>query len=346
MIKNITLDNFRRFNKLDLKIDSNLIILIGSNAVGKTSVLEAIYLASTLKSPRARETNYLIKENEPFSKVKIETDNKKFQIILSENKKRVSIDNIEIKRARDFVGNLHTVFFSPDDLSLVTSSPAKRRQFLDLELSLLSKKYLDCLSKSKYFLHERNEALKKGASDSIINFLTDSFIEYETLLIKSRIKFINLMNEKLNDIHFEISQGEKLELKYESSIPLENTKEFYMKCLNKDKLLGNSSYGFHRDDFKIYLNNHEAINYSSEGQIRNIAISIKIALVMIYESYLNESPILLLDDVFSELDKSRQTNLIKFLNSRPQTFITTTSLDEIPKELLDKALILKLEKEK
>jgi len=346
MISKISLTNFRRFKKLDLNFSSNLVILIGSNALGKTSVLESIFLVSTLKSPRTSSTFYLIKENEPFSKINLETEKSKYEIILNETRHKASIDDIEIKRSRDFVGNLHTVFFSPSDLNLITGTPSKRRQFLDMELSLLNKKYLDCLSKSKYFLHERNEALKKGEKDSIINFLTDELIYNEKLLVKSRIKFINLLNEKLKEIHSNISSGETLRLEYKSSFPLDNTKEFYLDNLNKDRILKTTNFGFQRDDFKVFLQDKEALNFASEGQIRNIAISIKIALVEIYESYLKESPILLLDDVFSELDKERQRNLINFLNSRPQTFITTTSLDEIPDELLDKAQIIKLEKEK
>jgi len=346
MISNISLTNFRRFDSLTLETNNNLVILVGSNALGKTSVLEAIYLTSTFKSYRSSSTFYLIKENAPFSKINISTDNKKYQVILSNNSKKGLIDNIDIKRARDFVGNLHTVFFSPQDLNLVTGSPSIRRNFLDLELSMLNKKYLDCLSKAKYYLHERNEALKTNTNSKMIDVLTSSLISYETLIVKSRIKFINLLNEKLRDVHFAISNGERLEIKYKMSFPLENTMDYYKESFQKDKVLKTTCQGFHRDDFSILLNDKIASIYSSEGQIRNIAISMKIALVMVYEQYLNESPILLLDDVFSELDKDRQANLIKFLLNRPQTFITTTSLDEITNELLNKALIIKLDKEK
>lgn len=343
MISKLSLTNFRKFDLINLDLNSNLIIFEGSNAIGKTSILESIYLVSTLKSERVNQLNYLIKENKPFSKVVLEDSDNTYQIVLSNESKKCFINNVEIKRSRDFIGNLYSIYFSPQDLNLITGSPNNRRHFLDLELSILNKKYLDTLSNAKYYLKQRNDALKSNADKSIINLLTDSLISEEIKISKSRIKFLNLLNEKLNNIHSTISNGERLELKYVVSYDLENTKDFYNANYEKDKLLKTTTKGFHRDDFKIYLNNLEAQNFASQGQIRNIALSIKLALVELYESYLGKSPLLLLDDVFSELDNKRQENLIRFLLNRDQTFITTTSLESIPKVLLENAKIIKLE---
>ncbi len=342
MIKSISLSNFRKFDKLNIETNKNLVILVGSNAVGKTTVLESIYLASTFKSHRTNDLSDLIKEGKPYAKIFINSDHK-YEVILSQNKKKGLIDGIEQKKASDFVANLHTVIFSPSDLSIVSGSPSVRRHFLDIELSMLNKKYLDCLSKTKYFLKQRNELLKKDNIDlKMLEVLTNQFIESESLIIRSRLKFINLLNQKLNLIHETISNGEKLELKYISTIDLDKAKEIYKLQLKKEMFLKTTTLGFHRDDFEIYLNDHLANAYASQGQMRNIAISIKIALVMVYEQYLGKYPILLLDDVFSELDDSRQSNLVKFLLDKPQTFITTTTLDGVYSELLSKALVIKL----
>ena len=344
MIKRIALSNFRCFNNLNLNLENNLNILVGKNALGKTSVLEAIYLISTLKSIKTNNIDELIKENYPFSKIILEADSN-YQIVLSKGHKSLFINNTAVKKASMFVGNLHTVLFSPNDLLLVSGSPRIRRQFLDRELSMLNKKYLDCLVNAKYFLRQRNEALKKTKDYNMIKFLTSSLVEQELLIIKSRIKFINLLNEKIKEVHKHISGNEDVYLKYVSSIDLDNPLKCYENNLNKDYVMHTTTLGFHRDDIQIYLNDHLANGYCSEGQIRNIAISIKIALIMVYESYLHKTPILLLDDVFSELDKNRKSNLIRFLKDKPQTFITTTSLEEIPDELVKNASIIQLEKE-
>ncbi|MCR5787400.1 MAG: DNA replication and repair protein RecF [Acholeplasmatales bacterium] len=345
MIKRIALNNFRCFDSINLSTTEDLSILVGRNALGKTSVLEAIYLISTLKSIKSSSLDDLIKENAPFAKVLIETDKDMYQVVLTKGHKSLSINNNPIKKSSEFIANLHTVLFSPSDLDLITGSPRIRRNFLDRELSMLNKKYLDCAVNAKFFLKQRNEALKKTSDKNMIKLLTNSFVEQELLLIKSRIKFINLLNEKIKEVHSQIAKNENVYLKYVSTIDINNPLASYEKVINKDIILHTTTLGYHRDDIEIYLNDHLANGYCSEGQIRNIAISIKIALVMVYESYLHESPILLLDDVFSELDKSRKSNLIRFLKERPQTFITTTSLEEIPEELVKNASIIQLEKE-
>ena len=342
MISSISLTNFRKFDKLELNTNKNLVILVGSNAIGKTTVLESIYLASTFKSHRTNSLNDLIKENKPFAKAIIKS-NHNYEVIISMKNKKGLIDGIEQKKASDFVANLHTVIFSPNDLNLITGSPQYRRHFLDIELSMLNKKYLECLSQTKYFLKQRNDYFKNNKQDlKLLDVFTNQFIDSESLIIRSRIKFINLLNDKLNQIHENISNGEKLELIYKPTIDLQNATEIYKKQLQRDMILKTTTLGFHRDDFDIYLNGHKANTFASQGQIRNIAISIKIALVMVYEEYLRESPILLLDDVFSELDENRQSNLVKFLLDKPQTFITTTTLDGVYSDLLRKALVIKL----
>lgn len=340
MVKKLSLTNFRRFENLNLDFDNHLTIFTGGNALGKTSVLEAIYLVSSLKSERCNKLEYLIKFEAPYAKVKLLSEDLNYEVVLSNKSKKYFINNKEIVKASDFVGKLNCIYFSPNDLKLVTGSPEARRRFLNLEISLLNKKYLDSLNKAKYFLKQRNEALKSEAKDSILNLLTDSFVSSSSVISKSRIKFIELLNSKLETIHSQIASNEKIKLKYIPSYDINNPLDDLNNNLNKDKLYKTTTKGYHRDDFKIYLNSMEAINFASEGQIRNIALSIKLALVEVYKDYLSKSPLLLLDDVFSELDKTRQANIIDFVLKSDQTLITTNSLDSIPKELLKNANVI------
>ncbi len=340
MVKKLSLTNFRRFENLKLDFDNHLTIFTGGNALGKTSVLEAIYLVSSLKSERCNKLEYLIKFEAPYAKVRLLSEDLNYEVVLSNKSKKYFINNKEIVKASDFVGKLNCIYFSPNDLKLVTGSPEGRRRFLNLEISLLNKKYLDSLNKAKYFLKQRNEALKSEAKDSILNLLTDSFVSSSSVISKSRIKFIELLNSKLETIHSQIASNEKIKLKYIPSYDINNPLDDLNNNLNKDKLYKTTTKGYHRDDFKIYLNSMEAINFASEGQIRNIALSIKLALVEVYKDYLGKSPLLLLDDVFSELDKTRQANIIDFVLKSDQTLITTNSLDSIPKELLKNANVI------
>ncbi len=340
MVKKLSLTNFRRFENLNLDFDNHLTIFTGGNALGKTSVLEAIYLVSSLKSERCNKLEYLIKFEAPYAKVKLLSEDLNYEVVLSNKSKKYFINNKEIVKASDFVGKLNCIYFSPNDLKLITGSPEGRRRFLNLEISLLNKKYLDSLNKAKYFLKQRNEALKSEAKDSILNLLTDSFVSSSAVISKSRIKFIELLNSKLETIHSQIVSNEKIKLKYITSYDINNPLDDLNNNLNKDKLYKTTTKGYHRDDFKIYLNSMEAINFASEGQIRNIALSIKLALVEVYKDYLGKSPLLLLDDVFSELDKTRQANIIDFVLKSDQTLITTNSLDSIPKELLKNANVI------
>lgn len=340
MLTRCELKNFRKIEKLELDLNHKLTILTGSNAVGKTSVLEAIYLISTLKSERVNKLEYLIKYEAPFSKVKLVDDDTTYEVVLSEKSKKCFINSKEINKARDFVGRFSSVYFSPDDTNLITGTPALRRHFLDLEISMLNKKYLEALVNARFYLKQRNEAIKSEADSTLLNLLTSDFSKESLKITKSRIKFLELLNQKLKNIHPLISNGEDIELVYVESYDLSKPLESITNNLSKDKMFKTTTKGFHRDDFKIYLNHKEAVNYASMGQLKNIALSIKLALVEVYETYLGKSPLLLLDDVFSDLDKSRQANLISFVNKRNQTIITTNYLDVIPNELVNNASVI------
>ncbi len=342
MIKSIELTDFRKFNNATFDLDKNLVFIVGNNAVGKTSILEAIYFMSRIKSQRSNNYRDLIKYDCPFCKVKMTTDSGNFEFVISQNSKLYKKNNIEIKKAKDFFGNTPLILFSPDDINLIKGSPSVRRKFLDMELSLLNKKYLETLGKTNFYLRERNTLLQSDKfDDTMYQIYTKNLCEEEIKIIKSRVKFLNLVNEKINIIHQSIAFGEKIELVYKNTLNLSEPYKSYQNVYIEEKKYKSTCIGYHRDDFKIYLNGIDASRFASEGQMRNIVVSLKIALVLVYEEYLNVSPVLLLDDLFSYLDTNRQQNIIEFLKTRPQTIITTTSLDNF-NSLKDAAYIIKL----
>ena len=345
MINNIHLKNIRLYEDTTLNINNNLVILVGPNACGKTTILESIYLISKAKSHRTNNIENIIKDNEDFGIIEI-NENKKYKMIISKGGKQLLINNVLYKKISDFIGNIKAIMFSPSDLNLVYGSKADRRQFLNTELSIINKKYIYEINKYNKILKERNEILKNYNNDKndILNVITDELIECGKIIYKYREDFINNLNKYIRKIHNDLYK-EDLYLKYVPSIKYDDFDKIYKEKLDYDILTKLTSRGIHRDDFLFVINNNNAISYSSQGQVRSIVLSLKISLLYYMRELFGNNICLLLDDVFSELDNDRVLSLVKFLINENQTFITTTSIDLIPNALKVKAQIIYIEKE-
>lgn len=345
MINNIHLKNIRLYEDTTLNINNNLVILVGPNACGKTTILESIYLISKAKSHRTNNIENIIKDNEDFGIIEI-NENKKYKMIISKGGKQLLINNVLYKKISDFIGNIKAIMFSPSDLNLVYGSKADRRQFLNTELSIINKKYIYEINKYNKILKERNEILKNYTNDKnvILNVITDELIECGKIIYKYREDFINNLNKYIRKIHNDLYK-EDLYLKYVPSIKYDDFDKTYKEKLDYDILTKSTSRGIHRDDFLFVINNNNAISYSSQGQVRSIVLSLKISLLYYMRELFGNNICLLLDDVFSELDNDRVLSLVKFLTNENQTFITTTSIDLIPNTLKVKAQIIYIEKE-
>ncbi|MBE6136816.1 MAG: DNA replication/repair protein RecF [Erysipelotrichaceae bacterium] len=342
MIKNIKLTNFRVFNDLELQTNNSLVILSGKNATGKTSILEAIYLCSTSKSHRVNNLEGIINHGNDFAICEIEA-NKKIKMVISKEGKALYINKNEISKISDFIGNLNVVMFSPYDLCLIQGAKGDRRRFLDLEVSLLDKSYLKASTAYKKVLKERNDLLKGNNLDlKYLDVLTKTLIEYLEIIYKKRIYFINKLNFYLTDITKKM-KIENIKISYNRTFDDDIYKSFKSKE-KLDLMTKVTNIGIHRDDFTIYINDLDASIYASEGQIRTICIALKLALKEYIKEATGEEPILLLDDVFAALDNQRIESLTQYVKGGQQTFITTTSILEIPDELLKNANVLRIEK--
>lgn len=345
MITNIQLKNIRKFDKLILNINSSKVLLFGSNAVGKTSVLESISLASITKSHRTNNLKEIIKENEPFSDIKITYENNLYRVVLSNDGKRVSINNNEKKKLSEYIGLLPTIFFSPSDLDIITSSPTIRRQFLNQEISQYSKNYISNLNLYNKLLQERNLCLKELETDSdtkILDIITSQMIEVEIKIINEREKFVNEINQYINEIHSKINSNEFIKIIYQPSVTINNIYDIYKNKVQSDIISKQTNYGIHRDEIVFLINDKNASKYASQGQIRNVILSTKLSLCKILYKHKNKYPILLLDDVLSELDITRQNNLLKIIDEFGQTFISTADTSSLNNEILKKYQLIKL----
>ena len=341
MINCLRLTNFRLFSKSEFKFDNSLVIFSGKNATGKTTILEAIYLASTSKSHRENDLTNLISNGKNYLKVELEAS-KSYKIVISNDEKSFSINNT-LKKNKEFVGDLNVVMFSPGDLDIINGAKLVRRRFLDLELSLIYKNYLVNLSEYKKYLSERNEILKSNNPDKVyLEVVTTELIRRLEFIYNYRMSFINELNKYLVDISNKLNVP-LINLKYIKTYSDDFEKSFKEK-LDRDILSRTTNIGAHRDDFEIYLGGLNAMVYASEGQKRIICIAIKLALKEYISNKLNKEVVLLLDDVFATLDSERIASLTKYIVNSNQAFITTTSVFEIPDEIIKKAIVIRMDR--
>ena len=347
MINKIILKNVRRFDNLTLNIDSNIVILQGNNATGKTTVLEAISLASITKSHRTNNLKEIIKENQMYSDIKVSYKDKDFRIVLSNVGKMVSINNIEQSKISEYIGEFPTIFFAPSDLDIITSSPTLRRQFLNQEISQISHLYLKNLNQYNKLLQERNILLKTLEIDSdtkLLDILTTQLIEVGKKIIVERDNFVKNINKVINKIHQKMNSNEEIEILYQPSVTIDKIEEVFENKKTSDIISHQTNYGIQRDELIFLINGKNAAKYASQGQIRNIILSTKLALCEIIYNHTNKYPVLLLDDVLSELDITRQNSLLSLLKEfkNIQTFISTVDISSLNKEILNKYQIIKL----
>lgn len=337
IIKSIKLEHFRNYESLDLDFEKGTNILYGDNAQGKTNVLEAIYLSATTKSHKGSKDKEIINFDKDESHIRtiLDKDGMEYRVDMHLRKSRskgIAINGQPIKKAADLIGLLNVVFFSPEDLSIIKNGPSERRKFVDMELFQIDKYYLYNLNQYNKIINQRNKLLKDFYFNSDLNETLQvwnmQLVTYGKQIISRRETFVEQLNEIIYDIHKNLSGGkEELKVVYEPNV---SEDDFELKLKNsqeKDIKLKMTSVGPHRDDFCFMVNGVDIRKYGSQGQQRTAALSLKLAEIELVKKVTGDSPVLLLDDVLSELDSHRQNYLLNNIGDI-QTIITCTGLDE------------------
>ena len=340
VIKSLELSNFRNYSLLNLSFDRGTNILYGDNAQGKTNILEAIYLCATTKSHKGAKDKDIVNFNEEEAHIRAYLEKKEDEIRidmhLRKNKaKGVAINGLPIKKARELLGVVNLVFFSPEDLNIIKDGPAGRRRFMDMELSQLDSIYLHNLTKYHKILQQRNKLLKdihyRPDLEATLPIWDEQLVLYGTKIIQRRQEFLKELNDMVRDLHQNISGNrETLQLVYEPSATAEDFAARMEEARVKDLKMGMTSYGPHRDDISFLINETDIRKYGSQGQQRTSALSLKLAEIELVKQLIHDTPVLLLDDVLSELDSNRQNYLLNSIHDI-QTIITCTGLDEFVK---------------
>jgi len=342
-LKQLNLTNFRNYSQLTLNFDSRPTILVGNNAAGKSNILEAIYLLSTTKSLRVETEDELIKEGEEFTKVEGFMDAGETELLVVINKpteqvkfrKKVMVNGIG-RRVVDFIGNLPAVIFYPSDINMVTGSPSLRRWHLDLGLAQVDQDYKKVLTSYEQFLTARNRVLKRiregKAKIDELDYWTNELVDKGKVISEKRrefFEFINSLKTPLGEFQFEFK-------------PSEISAEKLAETNGREVAAAVTLIGPHRDDYVIALEGRNLAHFGSRGEQRTATLAFKLAQLEYMAKILGKRPILLLDDVFSELDASHRAHVVEIVGKQ-QTIIATVELENIPKSFLDSARILRIE---
>lgn len=345
IVKELTLRTFRNYEKASLKFEAPVIIIIGNNAQGKTNLVESIYTLAFSKSYRARSEKELIFLSKDFAKINAmvhftqQDSVKEIDYVISSKGKKIKVNNVEQTVKSDFVGLVNVIKFSPEDLELVKGSPNVRRKFIDMYLSQLDKEYLITFAQYNRLIKQKNAAFKQEKRDEqLLGIYNRQLAKYIEILSRKRKAFIEAFYPKVQAVFNKIVEGkEELDVQFVTQFEDLETEEDIFEYLqeNMPRELRNygSLLGVHKDDLVFTIDGKNARQFGSQGQQRTIVLSLIIALVDYMQEIIGEYPILILDDVMSELDEHRKVQLLESFHDEMQIFLTTTSVEDVIDEV-------------
>lgn len=348
-LKNVEIVNFRNIKKVNIEFNKNVNIFIGKNAQGKTSILESIYSLAFTKSSKGILDDDLIQKGCLFFKIKgslkLGNKTKKLEVLYANNDKKVKINDVLIARISDYISNMNVIMFTPDDLDIIKKSPLVRRNFINIELCQLYNKYLVSLNEYNKILKMRNEYMRKHYSNIDYNYLdilTSNLIDRAIIIYEYRDKYFNDINKYLDNIFYKIMKIKDIRITYKKSIEFNDKEEFmtfYRDNYYSDIEKGATNYGPHKDDFSFYIGDDDLKFYGSQGMQRIAILSFKLAEINLFKEIKGYYPIVLLDDIFSEIDLERRKNLLRFIKSNIQFIITTTDINNISDRIIERASV-------
>lgn len=356
LINNLVLRNYRNYDDLRIEFNRGLNIFIGDNAQGKTNILESIYVLAVTKSYLNVNDKDLIKFDNSCAIIKanvlLNDVNTDLEVKINVNGKKVFINGKEIKKFRDYVSKFNVIIFSPDNIRMIKDGPSARRKFLNTEISQVLNKYVLLMNDFNYILKQRNELLKMDKVNNLyLDIINDKFVSLAIDITLERKKFLENINKRIGGIFYDISGISGLEVRYMSNIELfedlSNTKSSFLSKIadsfERERKYGNTLYGPQRDDFCFFIGDKNISVYGSQGQMRMAILSLKLSEIEVFKDYTDNYPILLLDDIFSELDVVKRNNLIKYISFDIQTIITTTDLNMINDTLIKDAYVYRID---
>jgi len=352
-ITNLKLANFRNYSTLNINFSKKKNIFYGENGSGKTNILEAIYVLALTKSFRTINDKVLIRSKTKEVKIEGEVfDNykRKYFVEINDQGKKVKINQKKILKLSEYISNINIILFSPDDFRLIKDTPTVRRKLLNVDIIQLDREYLILLNKYNKTLKHRNCYLRtmyvNGLADqSYLDVITNNLIDMGLEIYNKRKAFFDQINNYIPEKFFKITKVKDLRIDYISeykNYSKEKLKEKYKSSITKDMAFGKTTIGIHHDDYRFIFKKSNIKDYGSEGQQKNAVIAYKLSLIEVFRKQKGKTPILLLDDLFSELDVKKINNIINLLKKRVQVFITATELDRLNEKLISDSKVFKI----
>lgn len=343
-ILDLKLLNFRNYESLELTFSPKCNLIYGLNGTGKTNLVEAIYVLGLTRSFRGSVDKVLIQQDKTLTKIEGSVLNQGkdlYRLVISEDGKTAKVNGNKITKLSDYISKICVVLFSPDDLRMIKDSPSVRRKMVDVEISQLENNYLKYLNIYTKTLKQRNAYLKSlylnsNESTEYLNILTLKLIDFGLKVHEERKKFVSKLNTFLSNIFEQITGISGLSFEYVSDYEKKSKEDLekeYHKQLSRDMAFGKTHYGIHHDDYVFYFKDVNMKDYASEGQQKNAVIAFKIAETKMFQSEKNVCPILILDDLFSELDQEKIGHIMNLIDPDVQTFITTTEIDKVDENI-------------
>lgn len=363
-LQKLQLKNFRNYSEASLNFSPGINVLLGQNAQGKTNLLESIYVLATARSHRTANDRELIRFGNSDADIKglvhRRSDDLPLELELGKRGKKARVNHLEQAKLSQYIGQLNVILFSPEDLSLVKGSPTGRRRFIDMEFGQIAPRYLHDLTAYRDVLKQRNHYLKslsmQKTNDRVyLDVLSEQLSLFGGSIIVQRQKFLTDLEKYAQELHLSITQGqEQLSFEYDSKLKdikdrseqeLQQIMDTQLKTqYEKEIFQGTTLIGPHRDDIKFLINGKNVQTYGSQGQQRTTALSVKLAEIDVMKEQTGEYPLLLLDDVLSELDGQRQTHLLKTIQNKVQTFLTAPAMNDVARNLIKAPKIFTIEK--
>lgn len=351
-INSLKLLNYRNYDSLNISFSPYTNLIYGKNGMGKTNLIEAIYLLGLTKTFRLGNDDVVIKKGKNIAKVEGTIKDKiinTYKLIISDTGKRIKVDNNKINKISDYLTRVNIILFNPDDLKIIKDTPMTRRKLMNIEISGINKEYVSYLTSYNKILKQRNAYLKALSKknqppNEFLNILTEQLVDVGLKIMWIRHNFINNINTYISDIYEMITGKGPLKVHYKSEFK-NKTKDqlikMFEKNISRELIIGKTLFGPQHDDIEFLIGKEIVKEYSSVGEQKNSVISFKLAEIRNMEDNLGITPILILDDLFSELDEEKINNILKLLSDDMQTFITTTELDKVDEKLKKKAKIFK-----
>jgi len=357
-ITKIELHNFRNYSNYKIDKFTNLNIIIGNNGVGKTSILESIYLGSLAKTFKSNDDYTMIKYGECALKIKIffyhNFVRKNIEVLINDTGKKTKINDATQRKLSDFISQYRVMLFSPDELKIIKSTPNTRRSYFNIQISQLYKNYIIILNDYNKLIKNKNEFLKKLMLNSnldtkYLDIVDEKIIDLGLLIYTYRREYIEKINIDINEYFNKFNQKDLIKIEYVSDFDVNDKQKLidvFKKNRRKEINLGMASFGIHRDDYDFMYNAMNSRDYSSQGTQKLIILAMKLAEINVFKKYYDIEPIVLLDDLFSELDEKNRNKIFDALDNSLQIFITTTDVKNINKKIINKAKVFNLDERK